>query len=52
MEPVNLELQKGIYHITHRCQSCGAIARCKTAPEDSIKALAELAEAIAKKMFF
>ncbi len=52
MEPVNLELEKGTFHITHKCQTCGAKARCKSAPEDSVQALAELSEALAKKTFF
>jgi len=52
MEPVNLELEKGIYHITHLCQTCGIHARCKSSPEDNIYALTKLSESLAKKLMF
>lgn len=52
MQPVGLELIKGVYHIIHECQSCGIKARCTSSPEDNIEALTQLSEAIAKKTLF
>jgi hypothetical protein len=52
MEPVGLELEKGVYHLTHQCTVCGERARCKTSPEDSVDALAALSETLAKKALF
>ena len=52
MEPVGLELEKSAYRIKHRCQTCGLVTRCKSAPEDDIKALMALSETLAKKALF
>ena len=52
MEPVGLELEKGIYHILHQCQKCGIKGRCRSSETDSTQALAELAESLAKKALF
>jgi hypothetical protein len=52
MEPVALEIKKGVYHITHLCLSCKTEARCKSSPEDDINALTALSETLAKKALF
>ncbi len=52
MEPINIEFQKGIYHIIHKCIKCGLTARCKSSTEDDINALTALSETLAKKALF
>ncbi len=52
MKPINLEMEKGEYILTHECQKCGKIFKCKTSKADNIDALTELSKAIAKKVFF
>jgi transcription elongation factor Elf1 len=52
MEPVGLELKKDQFHIVHKCQICGAVARCKSSPADNVDALTKLSESIAKKTLF
>ena len=52
MEPVNLELKKGEYILTHKCEKCGAEKRCKTSASDNIKALTMLSERLVKNNFF
>ena len=52
MEPVGLELTKGVYTILHKCQTCGANAKCKSSPEDDINALTSLSETLAKRAMF
>jgi len=49
MEPVGLELSKGVYHILHQCQTCGTEARCKSSSEDEINAFIQLSEKIARE---
>lgn len=52
MEPVFLELLPNGYRLTHLCLKCGAKTHCKTAPNDSVEALAKLSESLAKNTTF
>ena len=52
MKPVNLELEKGEYILTHECEKCGAKRRCKTAEDDSMAVLTALTDSLVKKTFF
>ncbi len=36
MEPVGLELERGIYQIIHRCKRCGEDKKTKAVAEDDI----------------
>lgn len=42
MEPISVELKKGTYIITHRCQRCQFTRKNKTSPEDSFECILEL----------
>jgi len=44
MEPIGLELKKGNMIILHRCLSCHARKKNKTAKDDNPKALARVYE--------
>jgi hypothetical protein len=52
MEPVNLEVEKGEYILTQKCQKCGAEKRCRTSEKDEISALTALSERLVKNIFF
>lgn len=52
MEPVNLELRKKQYIITHRCQKCGLESKNRPAENDNSNALLNLAGTLAKKAMF
>jgi len=52
MEPVGLELRKGVYYIVHQCQNCGTEAKCKQSEQDDINAFTSLSESLAKKVLF
>jgi len=42
MKPVEVRKQRGRYVIVYRCQRCGAVKKCRAAPEDSPDMLAEV----------
>jgi predicted RNA-binding Zn-ribbon protein involved in translation (DUF1610 family) len=52
MKPVNLELKKGEYILTHECEKCGEKRRCKTSKFDNLEALTKLSGELVKKTFF
>ena len=52
MPPVNFELEKGKYILVYECVKCGAKKRNHMAEQDSMTALEELSESIAKKLLF
>jgi uncharacterized Zn finger protein len=43
MEPIAVEQARGRYIIVHRCLKCGQVKRNKSAPDDSSRALVEVA---------
>jgi len=43
MEPIAVEQVRGRYVVVHRCLKCGAVKRNKSSPDDSSKALVEVA---------
>ena len=52
MEPTDLELKSGQYILTHKCQICGTITKCKTSVNDDIKTLTSFSETLAKSALF
>ncbi len=52
MEPINFELRKGNYILTHKCLACGKIKRNKLLSEDNLNVLTMLSESIAKQTIF
>ncbi len=53
MEPVALEKNKGEgYVLTHKCEKCSMERRNHTADNDSVEALVQLSETLAKKVLF
>ena len=43
MEPIAVEQARGRYILVHKCLKCGQVKRNKSAPEDSSRALVEVA---------
>jgi len=43
MEPIAVEQARGRYVIVHRCLACGQVKRNKSSPDDSSRALVEVA---------
>ena len=50
MEAVEVEIRSGRYTITHKCQSCGSLRKVKSAKNDRIERLIEVAAARASKL--
>ncbi len=42
MKPIRVDLEKGIYTISHECQKCFLVKRNKTAPNDTFSELIEI----------
>lgn len=43
MEPVRVEIQEGVYVLTHRCVVCGIEKRNKSVPGDAFETLLQVA---------
>jgi ribosomal protein L37AE/L43A len=52
MEPVGLEMNKNEYIILHRCKKCGAERKNHADKNDSVEALINLSETLAKRTMF
>jgi hypothetical protein len=50
MDPVEVELISGRYTITHKCQRCESLRKVKSAKNDRIERLIEVAAARASKL--
>jgi hypothetical protein len=48
MAPVAVELRAGAWTLTHRCRTCGAERRCKSAAADDREAILAVARAAAE----
>lgn len=52
MQPVSVELKQEKYVLTHQCQKCGAIRKCKTLADDNIEESIKLFKNLAKRVMF
>jgi|GEM_PF-3220013 len=44
MKPIGIESAGDKFIITHKCEKCGKIARCKSAPDDDTDTLIKLSQ--------
>ena len=51
MEPVDVEIKKGVYVIVHQCKKCGFVRKNKTNPEDNFNAILEISKNKVNKTF-
>jgi len=49
MRPINVEMERGEYMLTYRCEKCGFLRRKKMEKEDNFEEVIKLAKNIASK---